>query len=142
MTDKVQKIREEVEKLKSQLLRGACSSQIAMETNCKEEAYNEVLSILDTMQKEPVSEELEEASKNYALNNTPWDDCKDEIQESFKAGAGWKKEQMMASGTDVTVHVDAGNYPYIPRIELYDYDIDIPFAKKGDRYKVILIKKD
>ena len=61
MTDKVQKIREEVEKLKSQLLRGACSSQIAMETRCKEEAYNEVLAILDTMQegqKEPVSEEL------------------------------------------------------------------------------------
>ena len=53
MTDKVQKIREEVERLKLQLLRGACSSQIAMETMCKEEAYNEVLAILDTMQEEP-----------------------------------------------------------------------------------------
>ena len=49
------KIREEVEKLKSQLLRGACSSQIAMETICKEEAYNEVLAILDTMQEESVN---------------------------------------------------------------------------------------
>lgn len=55
MIDKVQKIREAVEKLKSQLLRGACSSQVAMETRCKEEAYNEVLAILDTMQEEPVS---------------------------------------------------------------------------------------
>ena len=55
MTDKVKKIREEVEKLKSQLLRGACSSQIAMETRCKEEAYDEVLAILDTMQEEPVN---------------------------------------------------------------------------------------
>lgn len=54
MTDIVQKIREAVEKLKSQLLRGACSSQVAMETRCKEEAYNEVLAILDTMQEEPV----------------------------------------------------------------------------------------
>lgn len=53
MTDKVQKIREEVEKLKSNLIYGACSSQIAMETRCKEEAYNEVLAILDTMQEEP-----------------------------------------------------------------------------------------
>ncbi len=53
MIDKVQKIREKVEKLKSQLLRGACSSQVAMETRCKEEAYNEVLAILDTMQEEP-----------------------------------------------------------------------------------------
>jgi len=54
MADKVQKIRENIEKLKSQLLRGACSSQIAMETRCKEEAYNEVLAILDTIQEEPV----------------------------------------------------------------------------------------
>ena len=41
-----------------------------------------------------LSEDLEEASKNYALNNTPWDDCKDEIQESFKAGAKWQTEQI------------------------------------------------
>jgi hypothetical protein len=53
MIDKVQKIREEVARLKSQLLRGSCSSQIAMETRCKEEAYDEVLAILDTMQEEP-----------------------------------------------------------------------------------------
>ena len=59
MADKVQKIRGEVEKLKSQLLRGACSSQISMETMCKEEAYNEVLAILDTMQEEPVSIDFE-----------------------------------------------------------------------------------
>lgn len=61
MTDKVQKIREEVEKLKDQLVRGACASQKMMETNCKEEAYNEMLPILDSLQEEPVSEEFEEA---------------------------------------------------------------------------------
>ena len=55
MTDKIQKIREGIEKLKSQLLRGACSSQVAMETRCKEEAYNDVLALLDTMQEEPTS---------------------------------------------------------------------------------------
>ena len=53
MTDK-EKIRNEVEKLKAQLIRGACASQIAMETRCKEEAYNEVLAILDSLQEEPV----------------------------------------------------------------------------------------
>ena len=52
--DKVQKIRKEVEKLKSQLLRGACSSQVAMETRCKEEAYNELLAILESLREEPV----------------------------------------------------------------------------------------
>ena len=54
MTDK-EKFRKEIEKLKSNLIHGACSSQIAMETRCKEEAYNEVLAILDAMQEEPVS---------------------------------------------------------------------------------------
>jgi hypothetical protein len=160
MTEK-EKIREEIEKLKSQLLRGACSSQIAMETRCKEEAYNEVLAILDTMQeepkfkigdvirfkgneileeeekthkivgynnelyifddgttdlfceqelyelvKEPVSEDLEEASKNYALNNTPWDDCKDEIQESFKAGTKWQKEKDESTTEDLGEYIN------------------------------------
>ena len=54
MTDnRIEKIRAEVERLKSQLLRGACSSQIAMETKCKEEAYDEVLALLDSLQEEP-----------------------------------------------------------------------------------------
>ena len=61
MTDKVQKIREGIENRKSQLLRGACSSQIVMETICKDEAYDEVLALIDSMQKEPVSEDLKEA---------------------------------------------------------------------------------
>lgn len=52
------------------------------------------------------------------------------------------KQQMMAKAVDATVHIDAGGYPYIPQIELYDYDKDIPLAKKGDKYKVILIKED
>ena len=53
-----------IENLKSNLIYGACASQIAMETRCKEEAYNEVLSYLDTLEvkdveEEPVSKELE-----------------------------------------------------------------------------------
>jgi hypothetical protein len=95
MTDKVQKIREEVEKLKSQLLRGACSSQIAMETRCKEEAYNEVLAILDTMQEEPVSEGLEEATDN-ALNNVLNTHEIVNVRsclEMFRLGAKWQKEK-------------------------------------------------
>lgn len=30
--------------------------------------------------------DLEQISKNYALNNTPWDDCMVEIQDAFKSG--------------------------------------------------------
>lgn len=279
--DKVQKIREEVEKLKSQLLRGACSSQVAMETICKEEAYNEVLAILDTMQEEPVSNPtpnkkmsverwkkaceaaccdrnyrshygLTETRDDYFVDGVQWADehpkeepvsidfeqelykafggqVKDftlgmqiakrfyemgmQQQEhvsgdlekaaeeyatsvdfvgnktivgnevdAFKAGAKWQKEkdesatkdlgdyiselskqfpevsfaklsriavrvakwqmaQMIKDATDVTVHVDAGGYPYIPQMELYDYDKDVPLAKEGDKYNVVLIKE-
>lgn len=59
MTNKIQKIRQEVEKLKSNLIHGACSSQVAMETRCKEEAYNEVLALFDTMQEQHVKESAE-----------------------------------------------------------------------------------
>ena len=56
--------------------------------------------------------------------------------------AKWQKEQMMANATEVTVHIDAGGYPYIPQVELYDYDKDIPLAKEGDKYKVVFIEED
>lgn len=44
-------IRAEIERLKEQLIRGACAAQIEMETDCKDEAYNEILSFLDTFEK-------------------------------------------------------------------------------------------
>ena len=58
------------------------------------------------------------------------------------AGMEKMKEQMMKDATDVTVNVDAGGYPYIPQMELYDYDKDVPLAKEGDKYKVVLIKEE
>lgn len=51
----------------------------------------------------------------------------------------------MAKGADderrfeCEVKVDAGGYPYIPQIELYDYEKDIPLAKVGDKVKVIIV---
>lgn len=53
----IEKIRAEIERLKKQLVRGACAAQIQMETSCKDEAYNEVLSVLDTLQEQPVEAE-------------------------------------------------------------------------------------
>ena len=120
------------------------------------------------VQEEPVSEDLEEAADN-ALNNVLNAHEIVNIRsclEMFKYGAQWKekemqstielaedhamladiekmKEQMMAEAIDVEVKVDAGGYPYIDKtIELYDYDKDVPLAKAGDKYKVVLIKKD
>lgn len=56
--DKIALIKAEIERLKGQLIYGACAAQIEMETNCKDEAYNEVLSFLDTLESEkPMNQE-------------------------------------------------------------------------------------
>lgn len=112
------------------------------------------------MQEEPVSEGLEEAAYHNCI-----DRLSKESIEDFKACAKWQKsedakliinakddgyrlglatmkQQIMKDATEVTVHVDAGGYPYIPQMELYDYDNDVPLAKEGDKYKVVLIKEE
>ena len=61
--------------------------------------------------------------------------------DAIEYGMEYCKQQMMAKAIDATVHIDAGGYPYIPQIELYDYDKDIPLAKEGDKYNVVLIKE-
>ena len=56
--------------------------------------------------------------------------------------AKWQITKLMKDATEVAVHIDAGGYPYTPEIELYDYDNDVPLAKEGDKYMVVLIKED
>jgi len=98
---------------------------------------------VEETQEEPVSKSLEEAAKDYSSNlNSIYGSIGEQTRNAFKAGAKWQKEQLMKEAIDAMVHIDAGNYPYIPQIELYDYGKDIPLAKGGDKYKVILIKED
>lgn len=47
--NKVKKIKAKIERLKESLPWGSCASQISMECNCKNEAYNEVLSFIDSL---------------------------------------------------------------------------------------------
>ena len=138
MTDKVQKIREEVEKLKSQLLRGACSSQIAMETRCKEEAYNEVLAILDTIQEEPVSEDLKEEitryfSKNPIKHLTDWPALKNTALHF----ANWQKEQLMANTADAMIGL-----PYENKDGGYTHLIDVSRPLPVGNNKIAIIFKE
>lgn len=89
---------------------------------------------------EPVSEDLEDAVNAY-IGHKPDVDENSSVygkRQAFKAGANWQKEQMMSNAIDVGVKVDAGGYPYIPQIELYDYDKDVPLAKAGEKVKVML----
>ena len=110
----------------------------------------------DSLPKELVSEDFEVALENKVREAQDWTyieeeggECPlneefgaDDLEEFARWGANLQKEQMIANAVDVTVHIDNGNYPYIPQMELYDYDKDIPLAKEGDKYKVILIKEE
>lgn len=48
------------------------------------EVMKNILSLIDTIEVKEV--DLEQISKHYALNNSPWDDCWPEVQDAFKAG--------------------------------------------------------
>jgi hypothetical protein len=93
---------------------------------------------------EPVSEDLEHAVNAYIGYAPEVDESSSTYgkRQAFKAGANWQKQQMMAKAVDAAVHIDAGGYPYIPQMELYDYDKDIPLAKEGEKVKVIVIKEN
>jgi hypothetical protein len=98
MTDKEQ-IRAEIERLKSKLVRGACAAGIAMETNCKEEAYNEVLAFIDSLPAETASPELEKAAEEYARASMVIADA--EKYKGFIDGAEWQKQQMAGQGVTI-----------------------------------------
>ena len=141
MTDKVQKIKEWISKEQE----GLMDANGNFEYPEHEGAYHILCNLdtyIDSLQEESVSEDMEDASRNYADNEEYGDDVYFAIKAAFKAGAKWQKEQMTAKAIDVEVKVDAGGYPYIPQLELYDYDNDVPLAKEGDKYKVVLIKED
>ena len=59
---------------------------------------------------------------------------------AFKAGAEWMAGQGYAR--EVEVKEDAGGYPYVPCVELYDYDKDEPLFKPGDKVVVQIRKGD
>lgn len=98
----------------------------------------------DWLREKPTWKDVEDACKLGA----EWQRQKDEhliwqtSTANYEKGIEEGKQQMMKDATEVTVHIDAGGYPYIPQMELYDYDKDIPLAKEGDKYNVILIKED
>lgn len=90
---------------------------------------------------EPVSKDLEEFINTIKLltSNT----ALLTFEYGCHEGAKWQKQQLLAKAVDAVVKIDAGGYPYVDRtIELYDYDKDIPLAKRGDKVKILVIKEE
>lgn len=103
----------------------------------------ELLAFVDSMKEVSVSKDLVSAAKEdakfkrsddtevgYDLNRA----------SGFIAGAQWYKQKMIGEAIERDVKIDTGGYPYIDVcLELYDYDNDVPLAKKGDKVKLIIV---
>lgn len=99
MTDKVQKIREEVERLQNELIQEK-EKGFGSDTDdaCILELQN-ILTYIDSLQEEPVNEDFEEAANN-ALNNVLNTHEIINIRsclEMFRFGAEWKEKEMQST---------------------------------------------
>ena len=123
MTDK-EKIRNEIERRKKEYCNGL---------DCVAELYDSLLSFIDSLQEESVSEDLEKFAEE-------WDESLYR-SDAVIAGAKWQLSKLMQNAIEREVKVDAGGYPYIDDTELYDYDNEKPLAKAGDKIKIIFLKE-
>lgn len=154
MTDKVQKIREEVERIINQrlnLLNGDYFD-LREETNG---FTNEIIDTIDSLQKEPISEELEKEIDKFfkdwgtdEINGGQYGINLDirELKDIARHFANWQKEQMLANGKSGTVQKDnqaiLDNGTYIDLDPSMQLKPSFEGLKKGDRIKVIIIKED
>ena len=126
MTDKVQKIKEWISKEQD----GLMDAQGNFEYPEHEGAYHILCNLdayIDSLQEEPVSEDLEVAAEE-------WDESLYR-SDAFKAGAKWQKEQMMAKTIDAHCFGFQGAALFSFRLPADNYLV-------GSEVKIILIKEE
>lgn len=99
MTDKVQKIREEVERLFNHVKDSNFESDSGAFYYLKD-----LLEYIDSLQEEPVSKSLEEAARNYSNNlDNICGSIGEQTRNAFKKGAQWQKVNIWkdAQGDDL-----------------------------------------
>ena len=151
MTDKVELIKQELEKLK---------------VYPKSRGFIKyMLAFIESLLEEPASKDLEEACDNYY--DETWDEhggiamvinnCNDiwfpsqAMEDFFKAGANWQKQQMMRDvvlETKVMKDCDGDGIetPYAEWLTLENTEIpyipDNLGLKEGDKVKIIIVKEE
>jgi hypothetical protein len=92
---KAEKIRKEIERLKAETFdnKELSLEEIIAVRNC----YNNLLFFIDSLEEEPVSNDLEEAAHLYVDTTIEWFDSEGNpcCYPAFIAGAQWQKEQMV-----------------------------------------------
>lgn len=143
----IDQIKAEIERLKGQLIRGACAAQIEMETSCKDEAYNEMLSILSDLEKEEkpiegLEEEIERYLHSLGVGYGGWVDGMedDDLRGIARHFAQWQKVKLMKEAVEVDTSMaeynDADFKSYLWNILMMKGAID------GQKVKIIIVKED
>lgn len=89
--NKVEKIRKEIERLKAETFdnKELSLEEIIAVRNC----YNNLLFFIDSLEEEPVSNDLKEAAMQYAKSKHKDTTLQQIVSWDFKAGAQWQKQQ-------------------------------------------------
>lgn len=140
MTDK-EKIREVVKK-RYEYWREKESNSHSIESEIRMSECQHLLLMLDSLQEEPVNEELEQAVKRilngYACMGT-FQDGKMYTEECMlsicKAGANWQKQQMIKSAIGGCIYQQIGDECKAISLRFKDSTL-----KCGDKVKLIVIK--
>ena len=118
----------------------------------------EIVDKYSCISEEPVSEDLEETARYYLLNNhvSPLNDIlhqadlkvemqyHKDIENAYKVGAEWQKQQMMKDALDgcVTMIVKSDTSSrnlFISTSQLYK---ELQKYEEGDKLKIIIVKED
>lgn len=139
----IEKIKGEIERLKNELIQEAEKGYKSEFDEGRISAFEDMTVYIDSLEEEPVSNDLEEACDEYY--DETWDEhggkamvvdgCHDiwfpsqATDDFFKAGAQWQKEQMMKNST------------FINEVEWED-DIHKLFKEKGKKVKLMIVKEE
>ena len=89
---------------------------------------------IDSLEKEPVSNDLEEAAKNYEEDAIFY--AARRISDFFKAGAEWQKEKMMEDTVDGEIYFNMDYLQYHINTE------PLAHFHHGDKVKLIIVKEE
>ena len=138
MTDKVQKTREVIEK-RYEYWREKELNSHSIESEIRMSECQHLLLMLNSLQEESVSKELEKVAEDYALDDyiKPW---KELVKRAFKDGAKWQKEQIMKEAIDgyVIEDIEEGNGDFLLSCEYLPKNMGLVDKQK---VKVIVIKE-
>ena len=142
MNKQVEQIRTEIERLykeaKEEPYTGRMEGRL--------EALDKLDAFIDSLEEEPVSEDLEQAAVEAFKHIV--DSDKNNFYEIFKAGANWQKEQMMKDAVDAYI-LQSFN-PVTESIEIdrhgfkceYGQKKSTPYVIAGEQVKLVIIKEE